>query len=404
MKRCNEIGKVPYSVSVDTWGVDFVLFDENDNMIGDTVCYRDERTEDMDLAVFDCMPEKELYGRAGIQKTRFNTIFQLMGLKKSYPEQLEAAKTLLFTPDFFLYKLSGVKNCDYTMASTSSLLNAAKKEWDDDIINLCGFPRGMFLPLSMPGTELGELLPEIVSQVGYSCKVVSTTSHDTASAVAAVPTMEETIYISSGTWSLMGIESLKPNCTELAQERDMTNELGHELRYLFLKNIMGLWMIQNVKKEYNDEYTFDELCELAEKSDIDTIVDCNDNCFLAPDSMITALQDYCKTHSLQVPTTPGEVAAVVYKSLADCYAKTVEGVEEIVGHSYETINIVGGGCKDEYLNALTAKTTGKKVIAGPVEATAIGNIMTQMIGLKELSDLATAREVVKNSFPVKIFN
>ncbi len=404
MKRCNEIGKIPASVSVDTWGVDFVLFDEKDNMIGDTVCYRDERTEGMDEVVFNLISEDELYSRAGIQKTRFNTIFQLMGLKKGYPEQLSAAKTLLFTPDFFLYKLSGVKNCDYTMASTSGLLNAADKNWDDVIIERCGFPREMFLPITLPGTELGDLLPEVAQQVGYSCKVVSTTSHDTASAVAAVPTMEETIYISSGTWSLMGTERAHPICTPLARERDMTNEGGREYRYRFLKNIMGLWMIQNVKKEYDDKYSFDELCELAEASDIKTIVDCNDDCFLAPDSMITAIKDYCKTHNLDVPETPGEISAVVYNSLAYYYATTVKAIEEIVGHGFDNINIVGGGCKDEYLNALTAKTTGKRVVAGPVEATAIGNIITQMIGLGEIPDLATARELVKNSFPVKVYN
>ncbi len=403
MKKCKEIGKIPTSVSVDTWGVDFVLLDEDDNMIGDTVSYRDNRTEGMDEKVFACISEDELYSRAGIQKTRFNTIYQLMAVKQKYPQQLIDAKTLLFTPDYFLFKLSGKKNCDYTMASTSNLLNAANKDWDNEIIERCGFPRNIFLPLSLPGTELGELIPEIAKEVGYSCKVLSTTSHDTASAVVAVPTMEETVYISSGTWSLMGIESENAICTEIAHEKDMTNEGGREYRYRFLKNIMGLWMIQNVKKEYNDSYSFDELCNMAQQSDIKTIVDCNDNRFLAPDSMITAIKEYCVENNLQPPQTPGEVSAVVYNSLADYYAKTIKGIEEIVGRTYENINIVGGGCKDEYLNELTAITTGKKVVAGPVEATAIGNITTQMIGLKELKNLTLARQIIKSSFQVKVF-
>ncbi len=401
LKKCKEIGKPPVSVSVDTWGVDFVLLDEEDNMLGDTVCYRDARTEHIEEDVYRLVSERELYSRTGIQRARYNTIYQLMALKNTDPQQLAKAKAMLLTPDYFLYRLSGEKVCEYTIASTTNLLNAEKCDWDFSIIDHLGYPRDMFLPIVMPGTVVGELLPEISAKVGYTCTVITTMSHDTASAVAAVPTMEDTVYLSSGTWSLMGIETTTPNCSEQAQDCNFTNEGGREKRYRFLKNIMGLWMIQNVKKEYDDKYTFDELCDMASKANTETIVDCNDDMFTAPESMIQAIKDYCELHGLAVPNTPGEISAVVYNSLAVYYANTIKNIEELTGNSYYYINIVGGGSKDDYLNQLTAKVTKRNVVAGPTEATAIGNLLGQMLGQGELADLADARELVKRSFSVK---
>ncbi len=399
MKKCKDLEKIPTSIAVDTWGVDYVLLDENDQMLGDTIAYRDKRTEHIEERVFEHVSERTLYERTGIQKARYNTLYQLTALKDTDPEQLAKAKTMLLTPDYFHYRLSGVKSCEYTIASTTNMLNAESCDWDYDIIDSFGFPKEMFLPITMPGTVIGSLLPIIRERIGYDCKVITTMGHDTASAVAAVPTMKNTVYLSSGTWSLMGIELEKPNCGEMAQSCNFTNEGGYDRRYRFIKNIMGLWMIQNVKKEYNDEYSFDELCNMAQQSNLSTIVDCNDDIFTAPDSMIGAIKEYCKTHGLQVPETPGEIAAVVYNSLAVYYDKTIKNIEEITGTHYGYINIVGGGSKDEYLNRLTAKITKHKVVAGPTEATAIGNLLGQMLGHGALKDLADARALVKNSFP-----
>ncbi len=403
MRRCGELGKAPVSVAVDTWGVDYVLLDENDNQIGDTVCYRDDRTEHIEKEAYKLVSEKELYSHAGIQWARFNTVYQLIAQKKECPEQLERAKALLFTPDYFHYRLSGVKSCEYTIASTGNLINAKSCDWDYELIDRFGLPREIFLPIVMPGSEIGTLSTEIAQRVGYNCKVYATMGHDTASAVVAVPTMKDTVYLSSGTWSLMGIELTEPNCTSEAQANNFTNEGGYDRRYRFLKNIMGLWMIQSVKREYDDKYGFNELCNLAEQASIDSVVDCNDDRFTAPKSMIKAIQDYCKEHNLDIPNTPGEIARVVYSSLSIYYAKTIKQIEEMTGKTYEYINIVGGGSQDEYLNKLTAKTTGKKVKAGPVEATAIGNLLGQMLGQGDVADLSAAREMVKRSFEVKSY-
>jgi rhamnulokinase len=244
---------------------------------------------------------------------------------------------------------------------------------------------------------LGNLTPEIQEVVGFKCKVVAPCTHDTASAVMALPTdKENTLYISSGTWSLMGVERPSPDCSEKSRALNFANEGGCDYRYRYLKNIMGLWMIQSVKKELGNKYTFDELCGLAEKSSIASLVDCNGVRFLAPESMIGEIQKACGETGQAVPEAPGELAAAVYNSLANCYKEAALELEELTGQSYSDIHIMGGGSKNDYLNRLTAKATGKNVIAGPVEATAIGNIMAQMIAAGELKGLAEGRSAVSS--------
>lgn len=404
MKKCKEAGKVPVCMGIDTWGVDFVLLDENDQVLGNTVGYRDSRTNGMDEKVYEVIPEKDLYARTGIQKQIFNTIYQLEAIKQTQPEILEKACTMLMVPDYLHFLLTGVKKTEYTNATTGQLINPWTKDWDWELIDMLGFPRKIFCPIIKPGTSIGGLRPEIAEEVGFNCDVVVPGTHDTASAVLAVPSDDEnTLYISSGTWSLLGIERLEPDCSPESQALNFTNEGGYDYRFRYLKNIMGLWMIQSVRNELGRANSFAEMCAMADEAKIDSIVDCQDQVFLAPDSMIDAIKDYCRNTNQQVPETVGEISRVVYKSLADCYAKAIKALEEANNVTYTTLNIVGGGSNAEYLNLVTAEATGKRICAGPGEATAIGNLAAQMINHGALKDLWDARKCVFNSFEIKTY-
>lgn len=402
MKRCAEIGKIPECMGIDTWAVDYVLLDEDGNMLGKTYGYRDNRTEGMDQVVYEKIPEAGLYRRTGIQKQIFNTIYQLMAVKQQEPELMEQAETMLMIPDYFTYLLTGVKRSEYTNATTTQLVSPETKDWDYELISRLGFKASIFPEIAKPGTMAGSLTDEMRREIGYDLKVCQVGTHDTASAVVAVPALTEPfLYISSGTWSLMGTELAKANCSEESQRANLTNEGGYDYRFRYLKNIMGLWMIQNVKKELKDAYSFAELCELAGQAEIDSIVDCDDSCFLAPDSMVEAVQDFCSRTGQQKPKTPGEIAKVIYRSLAQCYQRAAKELEQLSGHLFGAVNIVGGGSNAAYLNQLTAEATGKPVYAGPGEGTAIGNLAVQMITEKELPSLQEARKCIYHSFEIK---
>ena len=413
MKKCKELGKEPYTMGIDTWGVDYVLLDKDDKMLGDCIAYRDDRTAGMDSEVYKIISEEELYNRTGIQKAIFNTIFQLMSTKVRKPEKLKEARSLLMMPDYFHFLLTGVRKQEYTNASTTSLLDARTGDWDHELIGKLGYPDELFGELSMPGTVVGPLKKEIENKVGFSCNVVLPATHDTGAAVMSVPcTDENTLYISSGTWSLMGCELKSANCSKEARMANFTNEGGYCKRYRFLKNIMGLWMIQSVKKEFElgydypgkdpkDDYSFANLCSRAEEEEIESVVPANDSRFLNPSSMIKEVQDACREQNMQVPVTPWEIARVIYRSLALCYKETTEEIESITGKHFDSINIVGGGSNAEYLNRLTAKETHRTVSAGPGEATAIGNIGAQMLADGVFEDLKEFRNCVFESFGVK---
>ena len=404
LKKCKEIGKIPVSMGIDTWGVDYVLLDKDDNILGDTVGYRDSRTEGMDEKVYEVIPQDDLYARTGIQKQIFNTIYQLMAVKQSHPEYLEQAETILMIPDYFNFLLTGVKKNEYTEATTGQLISPKTNDWDYELIDMLGYNSRMFLPVSMPGTVVGDFTEEVQKEVGFNCTVVLPATHDTGSAVLAVPTNDDdAVYISSGTWSLMGIERKEADCSMESMKANFTNEGGYDHRFRYLKNIMGLWMIQSVKKEFTEDLSFAEICEMASKETISSIVDCNDDCFLAPKSMIEAVQKFCRDTNQQVPETVGEISSVIYNSLAKCYGDTVEEIEAITGRKYSTIYVVGGGSNAGYLNELTAKYTGRKVSAGPSEATAIGNIIVQMLHDGVFASLPEARTCVKESFDVKMY-
>lgn len=405
IRKCKEIGKIPTSMGIDTWGVDYVLLDEKDEVLGEMYGYRDSRTDHMDEEVYKIIPEKELYARTGIEKQMFNTIFQLMAVKQTQPEYMEQAKTLLFVPDFFHFLLTGKKANEYSEATTSQLVDAATGDWDMELIDMLGYNRSMFQTITKPGTNLGSLRPELVEEFGFDMDVVLPCTHDTQSAILAVPANDDDyLFISSGTWSLLGVERAEPDTSEVSRVNSFSNEGGYDNQICYLRNIMGLWMIQSVRHNLDDKYSFAEICAEAEKAkDFPSRVEVTDSCFMAPDNMIDAVKDYCRRTNQQVPETLGEIATVVYASLAECYDRTIKGIEKSTGRTYKRLHIVGGGGNAGYLNELTAKATGKELHVGPTEGTAIGNIVCQMIHNAEFASKEEAREMIHQSFDIKIY-
>ena len=420
LKACKDAGKVPSTIGIDTWGVDFVLLDGNGIPCSDMVAYRDARTEGADALVDAAVSADELYARCGIQKMLFNTIYQLAALKKEHPEQIEKAQRLLMVPEYLNFVLTGKMANEYTNATTGNLVNARAKDWDWEVIDKLGLPRRIFGKLEMPGTPLGGLTPAVQAEVGFDAQVVLPATHDTGSAFLAVPARDDkAVYISSGTWSLLGVENAEPITTPEAKAANFTNEGGAWHRFRFLKNIMGLWMIQSIRRELNGvdyvegkektaswsladyekgrKYSFADLENAAKAaSAFAGRVNANDTRFFSPESMIAEVLAAADVK----PATVGELMQCVYASLADCYAKMIRSLSDLTGKSYTSVNIVGGGSKDGYLNKLTAEATGLEVFAGPTEGTAIGNLIVQFIASGELADLAAARVCVGRSFDV----
>ena len=423
LKAAADAGEVPETVGIDTWGVDFVLMDERGLIVGDAVAYRDRRTDGMPEYVDSVIPFEKLYARSGIQKAIFNTVYQLAALKKEHPEQLEKADRLLFIPDYLNYVLTGRMANEYTIASTSALLNAKTCDWDADTLADLGLPAKIFKPLSMPGTVLGTFTDAVKSAVGFDAKVVLPACHDTGSAYLAVPARDDrAIYLSSGTWSIIGVEIPEAIATAESCAANFSNEGGAWKRFRFLKNIMGLWMIQSIRRELNGvnyvegkagdataaalagisdwqrgrKYSFADLESAARAaSGFVSTVDAADKRFFAPESMTGAVCAACADAGVKVPSTVGELIQCVYLSLAQSYAKEAKSLAELTGKQYTTLNIVGGGSQDTYPNELTARATGLEVSAGPTEGTAIGNLIVQMIASGEFADLAEARRAIE---------
>ncbi len=406
LKKCKEIGKIPGSMGIDTWGVDFVLLDSNDRVLGNTAGYRDRRTNGMDAEVYKVIPEDELYNRTGIQKQIFNSIYQLMAVKTRNPGYMAEAQSFLMIPDYFNFLLTGNKLQEYTNATTTQLVSPVTRDWDEELMDKLGYHKKMFHKISLPKTVVGNFRDTIREEVRFDCEVILPATHDTGSAVLSVPANDDDyLYISSGTWSLMGIERKEADCSKTSKAANFTNEGGYDYRFRYLKNIMGLWMIQSVRHELGNAYSFAELCELAKDADgFQSRVDVNADCFLSPDNMTDAIKKYCSDTNQKVPVSVGELAACIYHSLAMSYGDTVEEIEKITGKTYKRIHIIGGGSNADYLNELTAKYTKKDVYAGPTEATAIGNILAQMLKAGEFKTIEEARTGVFNSFPIKKFN
>ncbi len=393
LKKAAELGKVPYAIGIDTWGVDYALLDENDKAIGGVYCYRDSRTDDTMDKVHGIIPFEELYAKTGIQISTFNSVYQFYHDLET--GRMEKAKSMLMLPDYFNFRLTGVKKQEYTNATTTGMVNALTHEWDEEIIEKLGYKKELFGELTQPGSVVGELSDEVAAFVGYKAIVMLPATHDTASAVLAAPLSGQTPYISSGTWSLLGVEQNAAHTDKSAMEVGYSNEGSVNKSFRFQINIMGLWMIQQVRHELDDKYGFVQLAEMAKANPVDIEINVNDQAFFAPKSMIGAI-NAAAGRELSV----GEMAYVIYKNLARCYDASLKALEEVTGETYETLNIIGGGSQNKLLNALTKEHTGKKVIAGPAEGTALGNLMMQMVGAGDIANVNAGREIIKNSFDI----
>ncbi|MCL2446719.1 MAG: rhamnulokinase [Oscillospiraceae bacterium] len=392
LRRCNTMGCTPTSIAVDTWGVDYVLLDDKMKELWPAHAYRDARGANAQAAVHAVVAPEQLYAATGIAQNDFNTIYQLWDDKQI--GRLAKAAHMLMLPEYLHWRLTGEMRREYTMATTTGLVNAATGDWDWDIIAALGYPKQLFAPLHKPGTPVGELKPEIAKEVGFSCKVVLPGTHDTASAVAACPCDGNALYISSGTWSLMGTELDAPLCSEEAQAHGFTNEGGANGKIRLLRNIMGLWMLQQIKREHPRQLRrFEHVIALAQASSFVGELDVRDAAFNTPPSMTDAVRA-----QLGAPELPlGDVIAAVYHGLARCYAETARGIEALTGHKYDTIYIIGGGSQDDHLNALTTHYSGKRIAAGPVEATAMGNLLAQLIANGEIANFDTGRALIRAS-------
>lgn len=408
IKEClqSETLKNVKSIGIDTWGVDFVLLDKNDKVLGSAVSYRDKRTNGM-IELFSSLISKEdLYKKTGIQFQQFNTIFQLYYISIHHKNLIDKARSMLFIADYIGFLLTGVKTNEYTNSTTSQMININTKDWDKDILEKLGMENCLKIKPVQAGTKIGELKNEVKKTISpKNASVIATATHDTASAVVSVPAFEDNnwAYISSGTWSLMGIEGEAIN-TELAMKYNFTNEGGYRGATRVLKNIMGLWMLQRVKKEFSKTHTFAELESLARETKFDSIIDVSNSEFFNPTSMITAIKDRLKETNQKIPSTDGEIVKCIYISLASFYAKTVREIEEISGRVIKRIHIIGGGSKDEYLNQLTSDACQVDVFVGPTEGSALGNAIVQYISLGVIKDLKTARKIIRNSFAIKKYS
>lgn len=366
IKKCAEIGKIPDTVAIDTWGVDYVLLDKSGKEILPAVSYRDDRTIGIPEEVDKIFSREMLYAKTGIQRANYNTIYQLYCDKKS--GKLNMAEHLLMMPEYLTYRLTGIMKSEYTICSTTALLNARTRKWDWDIINALGIKNTIFKEILMPGSAVGRLSEKVKKYVGFDTTVIFAPSHDTASAVAACDVKGHGMYISSGTWSLIGAQNDYPVLNPAAMYANFTNEGGVNNTYRFLKNIMGMWLIQSIRKDLNKEYSYDEMMYMAMESDFTEVFDPNDRRLVAPDNMIEAIRVCLNLSDLPIE----DVINSVYHSLAKSYANVVNEIEGITGENVDSITIVGGGSKDKYLNSLTEKYSGKTVIAGTTEATGQG--------------------------------
>lgn len=409
LKKCISDYKIqPDSIGIDTWGVDYSLVSRSGQLIGLPFAYRDHRTDNAMDGFFRIFSKKETYLKTGIQFMQFNTLFQLFASAQEKHSRLNIAESLLFTPDTLNYLFTGVKKNEYTIASTSQLLKPGKAEWEKELFEAAGISPDLVEEIVQPGTEVGKILPEIQEDTGSGpIPCIAVASHDTASAIASVPAEGENwAYLSSGTWSLLGIESPVPLVSEQTLEMNFTNEGGVEGTTRFLKNIMGMWLIQECKRIWDEEKEMEwqEIVDLCSDADhFKCFINPDDQVFLNPGNMPRAIQDYCRKTGQYVPETKGEIARCIYDSLVLKYRYTIGQIESVTGKKIEKLNIIGGGANNKMMNQLTADAIGIPVYAGPTEATAIGNIMMQAKASGEVRSLAEIRDVIRNSFEVGVY-
>jgi rhamnulokinase len=406
------------SLGVDTWGVDYGLLDLHGELLGNPYHYRDSRTDHVPEQVFEKVPREQVYRTTGIQIMQINTLYQLYSFSRNHPEMFQAARHLLTTPNLFNYWLSGALKNEYSITTTTQLYNPVKREWAYDLINSLGLKEDLFGEIVMPGAVVGTLLPSIAQELGApeGVRVVAVGCHDTASAVAAVPALRgddapRYAYLSSGTWSLLGIESPQPIITEASSKYNFTNEGAADGGIRFLKNIMGLWIVQECKRSWDESgkaYSYAELTELAaEHGPADFTIDVSDDRFLKPglidESMPERVEAYCRETGQTAPSDVGGMVRGVLESLAHTYVETLGSIKEITGNSVEVLHIIGGGSQNDLLSQLTADAAGIPVYAGPVEATAIGNMLVQAVTAGDIESLDAGRKRVRDAYSIKEF-
>lgn len=395
------------SLGVCTWGVDFGVLDKEGKLLELPHSYRDPRTEGMMKKVFKTVTPEEIYSRTGIQFMAINSLYQLMAIKKMKEHKLKIGKNILFMPDLFNYFLTGEIKSEYTIASTSQFMNVHEKQFDKELLAKLGLPHGLLAPIVKPGYNLGKLLQEITDETGVSADVIAVGCHDTASAVAAVPAEGENwAYLSSGTWSLVGIETDKP-IIDQQFKYDFTNEGGVNDSILFLRNTMGMWLVQRLKKAWEangGQYEYSDIQKMASEAEpFKCFVNPDNKLFINPDNMEKAIDEFCAQTNQVKPAGKGEYARAVYESLALKYKLILGMIEKASGKKIEKLHIVGGGAQNELLNQLTADAAGMPVLAGPVEATALGNMLVQAIAKNKVKSIKHAREIIKNSFEIKTY-
>ncbi len=397
------------SVGIDTWGVDYGFIDRNGYLLSNPVHYRDTRTEGIPEEINSILPLSELYAKTGIQSMNFNTVYQLYVHMKQNPEHFAQGNKMLHIPDLLGYFLTGKMATEYTIASTGALLDAAKRDYAADVLAKLGIPSHIFSDIVFPGYDMGALLPQVIEEVGQTdARVLKIASHDTASAVMAVPSREESfIYISSGTWSLMGTETKSPIINDKSCALGFTNEGGAEGTIRFLKNIMGLWILQESRRQWKREgkdFSFGQLSEMASAVPCRrSLINPEDKRFGVPGNMPQRIAEFCRETNQPVPESEGEFVRCILDSLALKYRETVENIAAFTPKAPAAIHIVGGGSQDTLLCRAAADACGLPVYAGPIEATAIGNICAQAIALGELSGLSEARDAVSRSFELVIY-
>ncbi len=410
LKKCiREFGIQPESIGIDTWGVDFVHLNKEGLILSLPFAYRDSRTNSSMEDLFQVIPQEEVYARTGIQFMQFNSLFQLFSMVKDQSSLLEITDTILFMPDALNYLFSGIKKSEFSIASTSQMIVPGTCKWNYELIEKAGIPTNILQKIILPGTILGDIQDEVANETGSKpVPVIAVAGHDTGSAIVSVPsTLNNFVYLSSGTWSIMGIESEHPIISEQTHQLNFTNEGGVEGTTRFLKNIMGMWLIQETQRIWADQgitYTWPGMVELASNSQpFKFLINPDDPMFLNPRDMTLAVRDFCYQTAQGTPQNHGELIRCIYDSLALKYRYTLEQIKEISNQPIEVIHIIGGGANNHFLNQLTSDATGLKVVAGPTEATAIGNILIQAKSLGYVDSVKEIRRIIAGSFELVQF-
>ena len=404
-------GKGPVvSMGIDTWGVDFGLLGKNNELLGLPVTYRDGRTDDIPEEVFRLIPREELFAATGTQPLQINSLFQLYAVARSNPLLLDSADALLFMPDLLSLLFTGKRYSEFTIASTSQLLDISRREWSKSIMDRLGLPTRILMPLKRPGEVIGAILPDIARETGLTNGTILVTvgGHDTASAVAAVPASgNRWAFLSSGTWSLLGMEIEGPRLSPEFDAKGFTNEGGVSGNILLLKNVMGLWLLQECRKEWEKlgkNKTYDELVAMsALATPFRSLVNPDDLSFLHPGNMIEAIREFCVRSDQPPPETPGAFARCIFESLALTYRRVLNNIVALTGHAVDTLHVVGGGSRNPVLNQWTADACGITVLAGPMEATAVGNVIAQGIACESIDSWEEGRRRVGASFRLERF-